>query len=385
MSTETVPARRACFAAGACDALARQVASDFARLPERGGWTNRAVWYERTGELLAVVGDHEESATDLVLAHALFHAGDRAVTLVLPNNWAYPTRFRQPWLTKAIDVWSHAGGVVAFAPPLTREATREAVVGHPTQKPHRLPPAAAEWVRRLTEWAAADPGLADAHTSSLRGWSHEGQRVLTIGGKRTIEVKAGVDAKTDKALRVKVTGPLASSEFDDITARVERGMADAKAKTYGRFEEHHLQVQLRQYPGTLRLEHPLLREVPAWRPAGGGARRARARICRSRRPRFSRFTSRPVQEVRLGWELTCCGGTDTGDLEFGEPCACSSAFRVATRPVAGPGFAARGWNDERRTSSRAGDVDSRHPGPNGGSGQGATVTRRRRRLSDRGV
>ena len=125
-------------------------------------------------------------------------------------------------------------------------------------------------MRRLTEWATANPGLADAHLSSLRGWSHDGQRVLTIGGKRTIEIKAGVDASKDKALSVKVTGPLTSSEFDAITARVERGMADAKAKTYGKFEEHHLQVQLREHPGTLRLEHPLLREVPAWRPAGGG-------------------------------------------------------------------------------------------------------------------
>ena len=117
MSTEIVPVRRAAFAATASSALAEQVGSDFERLPERRGWTDRAVWYQRPGELLAVVGDHEESATDLVLAHALLHAGDRAVTLVLPENWAYPTRFRQPWLTPNIKVWTHTDGVAAFAPP----------------------------------------------------------------------------------------------------------------------------------------------------------------------------------------------------------------------------------------------------------------------------
>lgn len=277
MPHESVPVRRAAFAAAASSALVEQVGSGFDRLPERRGWTDRAVWYQRPGELLAVVGDHEESATDRVLAHALFHAGDRAVTLVLSENWAYPTRFRQPWLTPNIKVWTHTNGVADFAPPLAREATRDAVVGHPAEKPHRLPPAGAEWVRRLTEWATANPGLADAHTSSMRGWSHDGQRVLTIGGRRTIAIKAGVDATKDKALSVKVTGPMTSSEFDAITTRVERGMADAKAKTYGRFEEHHLQVQLRGHPGTLRLEHPLLREVPAWRPAGGSGGGERGR------------------------------------------------------------------------------------------------------------
>jgi len=269
MSTETVPVRRAAFASSASDSLADQVGPDFERLPQRSGWTNLAVWYERAGELLAVVGDQEESATDLVLAHALFHTGGSTVTLVLPENWAYPTRFRQPWLTSNISVWTHAGGFAAFAPPMERDAVRASVVDHPTEKPHRLPPSAAEWVRQLTEWATANPGLADAHTSSLRGWSHNGQRVLTIGGKRTIEIKAGIDATKDKALSTKISGPMSSDQFDAITARVERGMADAKAKTFGRFEEHHLQVQLRQHPGTLRLEQPLLREVPAWRPAGG--------------------------------------------------------------------------------------------------------------------
>ena len=68
MPTETVPVRRAAFAARASDVLAKQVSPNFERLPARRGWTTLAVWYERVDELLAVVGEQEDSAIDLVLA-----------------------------------------------------------------------------------------------------------------------------------------------------------------------------------------------------------------------------------------------------------------------------------------------------------------------------
>lgn len=55
-------------------------------------------------------------------------------------------------------------------------------------------------------------------------------------------------------------------------------MDDAKNKKHGSFAEHHLQTLLRRDPEKLLLEHPLVRELPAWRPSGGGRKLGRGFI-----------------------------------------------------------------------------------------------------------
>lgn len=83
-------------------------------------------------------------------------------------------------------------------------------------------------------------------------------------------IHAGIDAKTDPAATYRFDSPIDAGQFKEIVERVERGIRKAHHKAYGKFEEHHLQVALRRSPGTLLLEHPILREVPAWRPRGRG-------------------------------------------------------------------------------------------------------------------
>jgi hypothetical protein len=252
------------------DHLRDQVRPGLPRLPQRSRQTRRATWYGDDSTLLAVVGAQEGNHTDRLLAHGLHLAEGRELALVLPAAFAYPTQFRRPWLTAEIDVWTHEKGKVARPTPLSKADTLESVKGPETARAYTLGPRASDWVRILVEWATQHRELVEAHTSSLRGWSYNGQRVLTIRGKRRVVIHAGINAKTEPATAYRVDSQLDPRQFKEIVQHVERGIRNAHAKAYGRFEEHHLQVALRRSPGTLLLEHPVLREVPAWRPRGRG-------------------------------------------------------------------------------------------------------------------
>lgn len=274
----SVAERRARFAAQTSETIASQLGDGFKRVPPRRGWTTRAVWFERKDELLAVVGEQEGSATDTVLAHALSLAQGRPLRLVLPQQWAYPTRFRQPWLTADIGIWVHSRGKLLQQPPkLTKQESRDAAGECETSRPYRLGPHATQWVRELTEWATAHEDLVEAHRRNLRGWSCNGQRVLTIEGKQKVKIRAGIDAKDAPATLHEIDAPLTSTTFKTIQNEVAVGIGQAHGKEFGKFEEHHMQGQLRRYPSALLLEEPLLREVPAWRPAGGQTEPRRGR------------------------------------------------------------------------------------------------------------
>lgn len=249
--------------------LASQVGSGFVKRDHARGWTTRAVWYERDGELLGVVGRQEKSETDIVLAHGLHLADGRRLSLVLPEEWSAPTRHRAPWLTAAIEVFTYdlENGMQART-RLTKAETRQQAGEAERSRALHLG-GNAEWIRALVEWATQHPELDAAHSKSMRAWSCDGQRVLTVRGKRGFKITAGVDATHDPAASFALAAPLPAAELASIKDSVEAGIDHAKKKTHGRFEEHHLQVILRRDPHLLLLEHPLLREVPAWRPSGG--------------------------------------------------------------------------------------------------------------------
>lgn len=261
------------------DDLVDQLDDHYTRLPLAPGWTRRAVWYENDDALLAVVGDQERSDSDTVLAHGLHLRGERTLRLVLPKAWAHPTSFRQPWLKPGVvDVWTHANGKLAHPTPLNKDQTRHDAGDVEKRRPYVLGAQATDWVRSLIEWATRHRELVEAHTSSLRAWSHNGQRVLTITGKRRVQIKAGIDAKSSPADLHTVDAPLDAATTAAIRKRVEQGIKHAHSRTFGDFEEHHLQVLLRRSPTDLGLEHPVLREIPAWRPSGGTKERGRGFI-----------------------------------------------------------------------------------------------------------
>jgi hypothetical protein len=267
--TESKAERRERFAAEQADRLARQSGTAVARSPKRPGWTTTACWYEDADLLTGVVGDHEGKGAGLALAHGLYLAGHRRLSLVLPKGQEWPTVFRAPWLTAKVSVYTHEAGKVVPVTLPTRQQTM-AKAGGLERTPDLHLGSTGEHVRALAEWASLHDELDAAHRGNVRSWACRGVRVLTLArGKDRVMVTAGVDAKTEAAHRHTITGPVSPQELAELQRHVTRGIADAKAGKYGPFEEHHLQSILRRRPDWLGLEHPVLREVPAFRPSTG--------------------------------------------------------------------------------------------------------------------
>lgn len=268
MPTTTAQAREA-FAATRADPIARQAGVAGTRVPQRRDWTTTAVWYEDATTLTAVVGEHEGKSASLALAHGLHLAGTRALHLVLPAALAGPTLFRAPWLNRDITVTTHAQGSLTAVPLPTREQTIQTAGGAATAPTLHLGDAPTG-IRQLADWAARHEALQPAHRSNLRAWTCQGMRVLTLKRARAgVAVTAGIDANASPAHTLTWTASTPISELATVRAAVEKGIAEAHNNTHGPYEEHHLQELLRLKPHLLGLEHPVLREVAAFRPSIG--------------------------------------------------------------------------------------------------------------------
>jgi hypothetical protein len=259
------------FTADDADRIADGLNPKLKRMPPARGLSTLCSWYENDDEVMAVVSPQKGSSADIALSHGLFHCGARQLTLVLPAESAGPTRRRIPWLTTPVDVYTYPIGTPV--PTLSEKLTQESVVrkagGSDSKMPFHLNPGASEWIRELADWATEHPKLEAAHLSNARVWSCLGQRVLTIRGKARPQITAGIDAKISPAVQTVATGPLSTETLSNIQLSVSEGIEHATKQLHGAFAEHHLQQKLRGVPWRLRLEHPLLREVPAWRPAPG--------------------------------------------------------------------------------------------------------------------
>lgn len=269
----TVTELRTHFAANHADALAKAVNGSLTRRAPERGWTSRAVWYDSADELMAVVGSQEGTDAEVAMSHGLYHCGgDRKLTLVLPGAFARSTRNRLAWITADVHVFVYDDG--DLQPEPVSIPSRDGVLKHAGGGPDRshalhLDDAASEWLRPITEWAAGQQMLDPTHRDNMRVWSCLGQRVLTIKNRSQPTITAGVDAVAEPALTMKVAGPLAEQQLDAVISAVRRGIDHAIDKKHGAFPEHKLQQHLRAAPYRLGLEHPILREVPAWRPGGG--------------------------------------------------------------------------------------------------------------------
>lgn len=266
----TMLEQRTAFSASEADSIAER--AGLPRSAQRTGssWTTRCVWYDDPGGLTAVVGSPEGRHVDIALAHGLANAAGRPLRLVLPLDWAHPTLQRLPWLNSDVQVWTHdAHGSVVSCEPRKKAAALD-LAGGPEKSPEKHLGTAGEHIRPLLEWAARHEELAAGHRRDVRAWSHRGQRVLAITSTAaSVRVRAGVDAAKSPALLLTLDRPMTTDELGTIQAAVLEGVEDARAKTHGSFEEHHLQEILRHRAHLLGLEHPVLREVPAWRPSGG--------------------------------------------------------------------------------------------------------------------
>lgn len=272
--TLTAAQQRQQFADAKADPLAAQVgAAAGARLRPQHGRTTRFVWYQDDSTLTLVAGAQEAKACDLALAIGLGTRGQRALRLVLPRGWHEPTLHRWAWLNDELPlhVWTHCDDTVTATQRPTREATLRSVEGG--EEPALHLGDRTSWVEPLMRWAGEQPDLDPAHRRDVRAWQCRGQRVLRIhriGGGLT--VIAGIDWGANSAhaspVRLLLTGPLIVDQEQQIKDAVLAGCAQRLTGVAHKADEHWLQSVLRRHPRVLGLEQPVLRELPAWRPAG---------------------------------------------------------------------------------------------------------------------
>lgn len=260
------------------DGLADQLGVDPVRdrQPDKAGWTKRAVWYVTNELVTAVVGDQESRNVDDVLGFALLKAGDRPLRLVLPAAYVGPTLTRAAWFEHPIEIVTHENGDVSEPVRISRERTL-AAAGGPETKPSLHLRNIGPQMCELVNWATAHPDLEAAHRPDVRAWSHQGQRVLDIRGRSGSRITAGIDAKAQPAEK-RTAAQVEKDGGAEVKAFVEQGIAHAGSKIHQEAEEHYLQARLRDYPDALRLEHPVIREVAAFRPKGKEGEKGRGFI-----------------------------------------------------------------------------------------------------------
>ena len=257
--------------------------------------SDRFACFADASRFVMVAGPHEESHADLALAYGLTWAEGRRLVLVLPEDYAFPTLQRAPWLTREArpQVFTHdvrvigpsfAGGTARAVRLPSRKATMHALserlkAGQTLKDELREAATPAHFGKRsldvaeLIQWATNHHQLDPGHRKSERSWHCRGQRVLSIhsaGGG--LVVRAGIhagDAAEPAATVVPRGEPLTGPALRRVQAQVEEGIAARLAGAYHRPDEHWLQAVIRRDPALVGVEHPALRELPAWRPHGG--------------------------------------------------------------------------------------------------------------------
>jgi hypothetical protein len=237
----TVDEKRQAFAADRADGLAQIVGADPAdRLGTGGGRSERFVWYADGSTLTLVVGEQEDSESDLALAVGLGERGDRDLRLILPRGWHDPTLHRWAWLADLpIEVWSHDWRHDADGSPPqqehrpTRDQTQQLVRSQ--EKPQLHLGDRTSWVEGLLRWAGGKDDLDASHRQDTRAWQCRGQRVLRI--RRTqggLEILAGIDwganAAQPSPTALMITGPLTAAQETKCRALVEAGMKERLAR-----------------------------------------------------------------------------------------------------------------------------------------------------------
>lgn len=257
--------------------------------------SDRFACFSDAGRFVMVAGPQEEAHADLALAYGLTWAQSRRLVLVLPEDDAFPTLQRAPWLKREArpQVFTHdvrvtagslAGGQVRAVRLPSRKATLH-------QFSERLTPgqtlkdelrdaatpahfgARSRDVAELIQWATNHHQLDPRHRKSERSWHCRGQRVLSIrSGAGGLVVRAGIDAgdAPEPPSTVVPRGePLTGPALRTVQGQVEEGIAARLTGPYHRPDEGWLQAVVRREPSLVGVEHPALRELPAWRPHGG--------------------------------------------------------------------------------------------------------------------
>lgn len=256
------------------------------KVPSRGNRSTRFAYFADEKRLAVIAGAQEGSEVDLAFALGLTYRGDRRLVLVLPEQHAFATLQRAPWFTAEArpEVWIHDGGVATRHTLSTKDDTIAALTlrlksGQTLEEELRAAAtpthlgAKSSAVFELVEWATTHPLLDGSHRRGERAWHCMGQKVLSIKGASSgLVITAGIHySEPGEAPHPhEVTGAsgLDRRLLEIIQEQVEEG---ARARLDGshpihRPDEHWLQAVIRRDPSLVGVEHPALRELPAWRP-----------------------------------------------------------------------------------------------------------------------
>lgn len=251
-----------------------------------GSRSRRFGYFGDDSRFVVVAGPQEKGDADLALAFGLTYKEHRQLILLLPEGFAFPTLQRSPWLkdTAQPDIWLHNGSAVRREPLRSQYETKvelKSVLKDGQDFEDELRQAAtpahlgerSASVARLAEWATRQWQLDGSHRRGERAWHCMGQKVLSIKGSAGgLTIKAGVHYSDEDSAPVERMVPTGDSlSAEDLNGIQEEVCAGIAARLSGappihRPDEHWLQAVIRRDPSLVGVEHPALRELPAWRP-----------------------------------------------------------------------------------------------------------------------
>jgi len=261
-----------------------------------GNGSTRFAYFHSDDRFIVLAGEQEATHTDLALAYGLsYRRTGQQLVLVLPENHAFPTLQRTPWLRPEARplVWVHNGTRARPVELPTRASTVEELTkrlpeGVDLSQELRQASAPAHLGERgtqvdaLVEWATRHRLLDPGHRRGERSWHCMGQRVLSIRPTTSgLDIRAGIHAEAledGSTLQLAHGEALAADQLAGITLQVEAGIRERLDGTYTKPDEHWLQAVIRRTPSIVGVEQPALREIPAWRPQASEKRWGRGFI-----------------------------------------------------------------------------------------------------------
>jgi hypothetical protein len=129
---------------------------------------------------------------------------------------------------------------------------------------------ASSSLQALLDHATRHPQLDGGHRKGERNWLCRGQRVLSIQSSgQGLRIRAGIHGNEDKGWMTIAPGEaLSATQLGILKRKLDDGIEQrlVSGGKYHKPDEHWFQSVLRSQPWLVGLEHPVLREVPAWRP-----------------------------------------------------------------------------------------------------------------------
>jgi hypothetical protein len=262
--------------------------------------SNRFVCFDSTIGLVIVAGVQEQTYSDLALAYGMALRADKPLCLVLPADYTFPSVQRAALLAAGVvRIWSHqvGWGQLPGEPPVEIAIPSPAEAALTLHNDKAVPTPAAELAKatkalhlrqgsprvfELVEWATREPLLDAAHRPNMRAWQCAGRRVLSISRSTDgLVLKGGIHGAADNSpLELKLDGGsiLTGEQLHKLEGAVSDGIQRRLEGDYHKPDENWLQSVIRRDPKLVGIEQPALREVPAWRPSGGGTRWGRGYV-----------------------------------------------------------------------------------------------------------